>query len=147
MGVVRTWIRGYRVQHTMTATRRRKQIKPFFFNRNRNIVSMNSYNANQIPALPQSDFNRLLDNTQFKLVVASILTTGTHLPINMKSGLGKYIEQQQCLLAEMGRQQEVFLVRKHYPTLVSPPKSTSPAFKSDMKVVSFQQKFLLFSIS
>jgi hypothetical protein len=102
---------------------------------------MNSYIANQITAqLPQSDFNNLLDNTQFKAVVGEILTTGRYLPIKMKSELGKYIETQQCLLAEIGRQQEVFLVRKHYPTLVSPPKSTSPAFKSDMKVVSFFDK-------
>jgi len=83
-----------------------------------------------------SDFNKLLDDTQFKAIVGEILTTGRHLPQKMHSVIDGYFETQQSLLAETGRQWEAFIVRKHYPLLVSPPKSSSctPAFKSEMKL-------------
>lgn len=83
---------------------------------------------------PSSDLNKLLENTQFKGIVGEILTTGRHLPKKMHSVVDDYIHTEQCLLAETGRQWELFLVRKHYPQLVSPPKISSTAYKHELKV-------------
>jgi hypothetical protein len=95
------------------------------------IVSMNQSHQ------PTSDLNKLLDNTEFKNIVGEILTTGRHTPQKMHSVVDGYVDMQQCLLAETGRQWESFILRKHFPHLVSPPKSSSwtSGYKSELKHV------------